>query len=220
MRMPRTLWCAMVHEHPHQVTIYAAGPLTNVALACRIDPQFASLAQELVLMGGSILPVTDAPEWMNRPRHEFNFWFDPEAASIVLREHWAKVTTTTIDASLRTRAEPEVLDGLAREHSQAAEWVTRYTPRPLHPNYLWDETAAAVWIDPSLIRSERYVYIDVSTDHGPTYGDTLVSTDVDKPELTGSRVHAIMEVDLRRLEQMLIERLGNSESRHRQPNAE
>ncbi len=198
----------MVHEHPHQVTIYAAGPLTNVALACRIDPYFAALAQELVLMGGSILPATDAPEWVNRPRHEFNFWFDPEASSIVLREHWAKVTTTTIDVSLKTRAEPEVLDGLARAHSPAAEWVTRYTPRPLHPNYLWDEMAAAVWIDPALIRSERYVYIDVSTDHGPTYGDTLVSTDADKPELAGSRVHAIMDVDLPRLQQMLVERLG------------
>jgi purine nucleosidase len=198
----------MVREHPHQVTIYAAGPLTNVALACRIDPGFASLAQELVLMGGSILPVTDAPEWVNRPRHEFNFWFDPEAASVVLREHWAKVTTTTIDVSLKTRAEPEVLDGLAKAHSPAAEWVTRYTPRPLRPNYLWDEMAAALWIDPSLIRSERYIYMDVSTDHGPTYGDTLVSTDADKPDLAGSRVHAIMDVDLQRLQQMLVERLG------------
>ena len=198
----------MVHDHPHQVTIYAAGPLTNVALACRIDPGFASLAQELVLMGGSILPATDAPEWVNRPRHEFNFWFDPEAASMVLREHWAKVTTATIDVSLKTRAEPEVLDGLAKAHSPAAEWVTRYTPRPLFPNYLWDELAAAAWIDPTLIRSERYVYMDVSTDHGPAYGDTLVSTDADRPELAGSRVHAIMDIDLPRLQQMLIERLG------------
>jgi Inosine-uridine nucleoside N-ribohydrolase len=198
----------MVHEHPHKVTIYAAGPLTNVALACRIDPEFASLAEELVLMGGSILPATSAPEWMNRPRHEFNFWFDPEAASIVLREHWAKVTTTTIDVSLKTRAEPEVLDGLAKSHSAAAELVTRYTPRPYNPNYLWDELAAAAWIDPTLIRDERYVYMDVSTDHGPTYGDTLIFTDEDKPELPISRVHAITDVNLPRLQRMLIDRLG------------
>ena len=198
----------MVRDHPHQVTIYAAGPLTNVALACRIDPQFASLAQELVLMGGSILPITVAPEWVNRPRHEFNFWFDPEAASIVLREHWAKVTTTTIDVSLKTRAEPEVFDGLAKSHSSAAQWVTHYAPRLYAPNYLWDELAAAAWIDPSLIRSERYVYMDVSTDHGPTYGDTLITTDNDKPELPLSRVHAIMDVDLPRLQKMLVDRLG------------
>jgi purine nucleosidase len=198
----------MVHAHPHQVTIWAAGPLTNVALACRIDPHFAELAQELVLMGGSLNPQTDKAEWVNRPRHEFNFWFDPEAASIALREKWAKVTTTTIDVSLKTRAEPEVLDGLAKAHSAAAEWVTRYTKRPLFPNYLWDELAAAAWIDPTLITGERFVYMDVATDHGAEYGDTIISTDADRPLLETSKVHAITDVDLSRLQKMIVERLS------------
>jgi inosine-uridine nucleoside N-ribohydrolase len=198
----------MVRAHPHQVTILAAGPLTNVALACRLDPHFAELAEELVLMGGSLNPQTEAPEWINRPRHEFNFWFDPEAASIALREKWAKVTTTTIDVSLKTRAEPEVLDGLAKAHSVAAQWVTRYTPRPVFPNYLWDEMAVAAWIDPSLIRSERLVYMDVATDHGAAYGDTLIYTEADKPSLTPSRVHAITDVDLPRLQKMIVDRLS------------
>jgi purine nucleosidase len=43
-----------VRAHPHQVTIYAAGPLTNIALAISIDPEFASLTQSIVLMGGSL----------------------------------------------------------------------------------------------------------------------------------------------------------------------
>jgi purine nucleosidase len=198
----------MVRAHPHQVTIVALGPLTNVALACRLDPHFAELTQELVLMGGSLNPQTDAPEWTTRPRHEFNFWFDPEATSITLREKWAKVTTTTVDVSLKTRAEPEVLDGLAKAHSAAAQWVTRYTPRPLSPNYLWDEMAVAAWLDPSLIRGERFVYMDAATDHGAPYGDTLIYTDADKPSLTPSRVHAITDVDLPRLQQMIVDRLS------------
>ena len=198
----------MVRAHPHQVTIVGLGPLTNVALACRLDPHFAELTQELVLMGGSLNPQTDAPEWTTRPRHEFNFWFDPEATSITLREKWAKVTTTTIDVSIKTRAEPEVLDGLAKAHSAAAQWVTRYTPRPLFPNYLWDEMAVAAWLDPSLIRGERFVYMDVATDHGAAYGDTLIYTDADKPSLTPSRVHAITDVDLPRLQQMIVDRLS------------
>lgn len=198
----------MVHAHPHQVTIWAAGPLTDVAMACRLDPHFAELAQELVLMGGSLNPQTEAAEWVNRPRHEFNFWFDPEAASITLRERWAKVTTTTIDVSVKTHAEPEVLDGLAKVQSPAAVWVTRYTKRPVFPNYLWDELAAAAWIDPTLIPGERLLYMDVATDHGPAYGDTLVYTDPDKPALLPSRVHAITDVDLPRLQKMLVERLS------------
>jgi purine nucleosidase len=198
----------MVHEHPHQVTIVALGPLTNVALACRLDPHFAELAQELVLMGGSLNPQTEAAEWVNRPRHEFNFWFDPEASSITLREKWAKVTTTTIDVSLKTRTEPEVLDGLAKAHSVAAQWVTRYTTRPVFPNYLWDELAVAAWMDPTLIRGERFVYMDVATDHGAAYGDTLVYTDADKPGLVPGKVHAITDVDLPRLQGMIVERLS------------
>ncbi len=198
----------MVHAHPHQVTIVALGPLTNVALACRLDPHFSELVQELVLMGGSLNPQTQAAEWVNRPRHEFNFWFDPEATSITLREKWAKVTTTTIDVSLKTRTEPEVLDGLAKAHSPAAQWVTRYTRRPVFPNYLWDELAVAAWMDPTLIRGQRFVYMDVATDHGPAYGDTLVYTDADKPTLVPSQVHAITDVDLPRLQKMIVDSLS------------
>src|SRR5712664_4199490 len=70
----------MVRKYPNQVTIYAGGPMTNLALAISIDPQFPELAEELVFMGGSIGPQTDNAEFANNPRHEFNFWFDPEAA--------------------------------------------------------------------------------------------------------------------------------------------
>src|SRR6267143_5238232 len=78
----------MVRKYPNQLTIYAGGPMTNLALAISIDPQFPELAQELVFMGGGMSPQTDNPEFANSPRHEFNFWFDPEAAHIVLGAHW------------------------------------------------------------------------------------------------------------------------------------
>ena len=81
----------MVHEHPHEVTIYAAGPMTNIALAISLDPDFASLAKELVIMGGSLRPAGDDPEYLDDPRHEFNLWFDPEASSITLRAHWPRL---------------------------------------------------------------------------------------------------------------------------------
>ena len=83
----------MVHQYPNQVTIYGAGPMTNIAMAIRLDPSFAELAKELVVMGGSMNPRTDDPEFADNPRHEFNFSFDPEAASITLRAPWAKITT-------------------------------------------------------------------------------------------------------------------------------
>jgi purine nucleosidase len=41
----------VAHELPHQVTIYEGGPMTNLALAVRIDPEFPALVKELVFMG-------------------------------------------------------------------------------------------------------------------------------------------------------------------------
>ncbi len=69
-----------VRAHPHEVTIFALGPLTNIALAISIDPKFAELTKGIVIMGSSLNPQTDDPEFATSPRHEFNFWFDPEAA--------------------------------------------------------------------------------------------------------------------------------------------
>src|SRR6478672_863593 len=65
----------MVRKYPNQVTIYAGGPMTNLALAISIDPEFAGLAKEMVLMGASLNPQTTDPEFINTPRREFNLWF-------------------------------------------------------------------------------------------------------------------------------------------------
>ena len=99
-----------VRAHPHQVTLYAGGPLTNIALAISIDPEFAALTQGIVLMGGSLNPQTDDPEFATSPRHEFNFWFDPEAAHIVLRAPWPRVDITTVDISIKAPFTKQMLD--------------------------------------------------------------------------------------------------------------
>jgi hypothetical protein len=49
----------MVRKYPHEITIYEGAPMTNLALAISIDPEFVSLAKELVFMGGSASPKTN-----------------------------------------------------------------------------------------------------------------------------------------------------------------
>lgn len=194
----------MVHQYPHQVTIYGAGPLTNIALAQRLDPHFADLAKELVIMGGSLSPKTEAHEWYNLPRHEFNFWFDPEAASIVLNAPWPKISVTTIDASIQTRL-TGVLAAMKDSHSIAAQYLVRYTRQNGTSNYAWDELAAAAWLDPAIIVHQRDLYMDVNLTRGPGYGDTLTWSDYDKPVLSHQTVHAQVDVDAARLEHDLIQ---------------
>lgn len=192
----------MVHKYPHQVTIYAAGPMTDIAAAILYDPQFASLAKELVIMGGSINPVTSDPEFTDNPHREFNLWFDPEASSITLHAPWAKITATTVDVSVETQLTKEMVQKLAASPQPAAQYIAAYTTG--RHEYLWDELAAAAWIDPSLITRERYLYMDVSLDKGISYGDTEVWTDKDKPAIPLQKVHAQMDVDWPKFQELFM----------------
>jgi purine nucleosidase len=190
----------MVRQHPHEVTIYAAGPMTNIAMAILLDPEIPKLAQELVIMGGSINPHTDNPEYLDSPRREFNLWFDPEAASIMLRAPWPKISVTTVDVSIETHLTQEMLTEIGKSKEPAAQYLAKYTRKA--GDYLWDELAAAAWLDPSLITNERFVYMDMSLDKGISYGDTLVWTDHDKPAVPLQKVHAQMDVDWPKFQKM------------------
>jgi purine nucleosidase len=191
-----------VHAHPHQVTIYAAGPMTNIALAISIDPQFAALTQGIVLMGGSLNPQTDDPEFATSPRHEFNFWFDPEAAHIVLRADWPRIDVTTADVSIKAPFTQKIVDQIAQSQSPTARYIAAWS-QELY--YMWDELAAAAWLDPTLITKEKAVYMDVDIDHGPTYGDTLTWTEKLKPSTGVRLVHAQVDLDLPRFQRTFVE---------------
>ena len=191
-----------VHAHPHEVTIYAAGPLTNIALAISIDPRFPELTRGIVIMGGSLSPQSADPEFTSNPRHEFNFWFDPEAAHITLRAHWPRIDLTTADISVKTRFTKAMLDDIARSPNPAAKYLAAYTDRY---SYCWDELAAAAWLDPAIITKERQLYIDVDLNRGPSYGDILLWTAENKPALDLQLVHVQTNLDLSRFNKLLVD---------------
>ena len=158
----------MVHKYPGQVVLWSGAPLTNFALALRLDPEVAILAKQLVVMGGGMyankggIRVTDA-------RREFNWWFDPEAARIVLRAPWKKVTITPIDISVKTRLSPGIRAEIAQADTPVARYLTEYSLL----GYMWDEIAGIALIEPSVITDHRQLYVDVDIDHGAGYGNTL-----------------------------------------------
>ena len=194
-----------VHAHPHQVTIYAGGPLTNIALAISIDAQFAELTNGIVMMGTSILPRTDTPEFATDPRHEFNAWFDPEATHIVLRAHWPSIEITTVDVSLETEFKQDMFDQIAKVQTPVAQYVAEYARPGRGP--LWDELAAASWVDPSLITNTKKTYMDISLDRGADYGDILIWSDKLKPSLDLQMVNAQMDVDVKKFDDFFVKLL-------------
>lgn len=130
-------------------------------------------------MGGSMSPQTNDPEFATHPRHEFNFWFDPEAAHIVLRAAWPRIDLTTVDISVKTLFSHAMMDEIVKSPTPAAQYVAKYTTEY---HYLWDELAAVAWLDPKIITKEQVLYVDVDLTRGPNYGDTLTWTESNRPK--------------------------------------
>jgi purine nucleosidase len=195
----------MVHKYPHEVTVYEGGPMTNLALALAIDPEFASLAQELVFMGGSLSPHTRDAEFVNNPRHEFNFWFDPEAAQTVLRAEWKKITCTPTDISIKTRLTPEMVKQIEAAGTPLAKYLARFFQPGPGSDYMWDELAAAAWIDPSLITKRESRFMSIDVDKGAGYGNTITWTEGDRPRLPVRRVEIQDDLDNEKFSRMFVQ---------------
>jgi purine nucleosidase len=65
-------------KYPNEVEFLCVGPLTNIAMAIRLEPELPSLIKSLNIMGG-----TEQTKGGASPTSEFNFLTDPEAAYIV-----------------------------------------------------------------------------------------------------------------------------------------
>jgi purine nucleosidase len=194
----------MVHKYPHEVTIYEGAPMTNLALAISLDPQFPELAGELVFMGGSIAPRSDNPEFLNNPRHEFNFWFDPEAAAIVLRAPWKKMVSTPTDISVKTQMTAEMVKQIETSGTPLARYIAKFAMLTPGADVMWDELAAAAWIDPTIITRGDTRFLSVELDRGPSYGNTLTWDVKDKAHLTTQPVEIQFDLDREKFYRMFV----------------
>jgi inosine-uridine nucleoside N-ribohydrolase len=191
----------MLHKYPHEVTIYAGGPLTDIAQAISIDPQVPDLAQELIIMGGSIAPDIPYP-WATSNRREFNFWWDPESVHMTLSAPgWHKITVTTVDISIKTRMDKQMISKIAESSNPAAQYLAKYADE----EYRWDELAAATWLNPAIITKQTQLYMDIDYSHGPGYGNTLVWEAGDQPGLGEQLVNVPQELNIQKFDEMFID---------------
>jgi len=97
-------------------------------------------------------------------------------------------------------------------NSPAAHYVGQYAR--LHGeyeyNYLWDELAAAAWLDPSLITKKETRFMDIDLDRGAGYGNTLTWTDHDKPKLELQPVEIQVDLDTEKFYKMLVDLLSTA----------
>jgi purine nucleosidase len=194
----------MVRKYPGEVTVYEGGPMTNLAQAISIDPGFPELARELVFMGGSLNPNSDYVEFASNPRHEFNFWFDPEAATIVLRAPWKRIVCTPVDISIKTLLTREMVARIDAGGTPLAHYIARYFQPGNGNDFMWDELAAAAWIDPAVITKKESRYMSVDIDRGAGYGNTLIWSEEDRPKVATQRVEIQIDLNKQKLDEMFV----------------
>ena len=155
------------------VTVVATGPLTNVAMAMRLEPKIIHRIKEVVLMGGSV------DNGNTSPAAEFNIMCDPEAAHIVFTSG-VIVKMIGLNVTRKVLVTEEVISRMEKIHNKASDLFVKLMKvfnanqsktfgvkaGPLH-----DPATVASLIDELLIKYQQMnVVIDIS--HGPSYGRT------------------------------------------------
>ncbi|MDG2519865.1 nucleoside hydrolase [Lysobacter soli] len=101
------------HEHAGKLMLVALGPLTNVALALKLDPTLPERVARIVVMGGAVTGHGNIT-----PAAEFNVYFDPEAAHIVF-EAFPQIDLADWEGT--------IAHGLLHDH--VVEWLAADSPR-------------------------------------------------------------------------------------------
>ncbi|HUK18668.1 MAG TPA: nucleoside hydrolase [Bryobacteraceae bacterium] len=165
-----------IERHPGELTILEIGPMTNLALALRMKPEIETKIKRLVFMGGNVHVGGNASALA-----EFNFWFDPEAARIVLRSRIPQKVMFGLDICNQAPLHKAEFDQVAGAHTPIADLFredlgNRYPGFLQHPQgtaYMWDSLAAAYLLDPGFVTRSEVHYLDVLAAWGKFYGSTV-----------------------------------------------
>ncbi len=161
------------------ITLVPVGPLTNIALAIRLEPRIVDRIPRTVIMGG-------AHELGNvTPSAEFNVWVDPDAARIVLRAGLPDVVLVPLDATHRAlvssadcarlrdtgtpagRAAADIIEDRIAAYDRLQPMDTASTA-PVH-----DALCVAYLVDRDVV-SGRPAHVDVETRGELTLGRTVI----------------------------------------------
>ncbi len=164
-----------VRSNPHEITLVPTGPLTDIALAIRLEPNLPSLVKQIVLMGGSM------GKGNRTPHAEFNIFADPEAAEIVFSSG-APVVMMGLDVTLQVQLNQIQVEHYRKMSTKSAQMFNasmdfyREACRVHGSEYpaMHDPCCVAFVADPSLFTLERHD-IRIELHDRETYGKTITS---------------------------------------------
>jgi inosine-uridine nucleoside N-ribohydrolase len=170
----------IIHSHPHEITIVATAPLTNIAFMLLKEPAIAQLVNELVLIGGSFgfnrFAFTNATG--GNPVSEWNIFVDPDAAKIVFH---SGMNITAIGLDVATHPDINLLSHhrTELEHANNPESehflkILKFLDEKHFQSYcaLIDSLAVAFVINPDLIQTQE-IHVEIETQSQLTRGQTV-----------------------------------------------
>lgn len=192
------------HAHAGTFVLVAIAPLTNLALALRLDPTLPQRVARLVIMGGAVTGRGNT----HRAPAEFNIGFDPEAAHVVFSS-FPQFTLVDWEATMRhgiaferMRAWLDADNPRARFYASISRKTHDWSRERGRPTLLVaDALAMAVALQPDIATraEERHVAIELSGTH--TRGATVVDWESRLGVAPNARI--VLDVDQARFEALV-----------------
>lgn len=156
------------------VTLVPVAPLTNIAMAMRLEPRIIPKIRRIVMMGGAYgLGNTT-------PAAEFNVFVDPEAAHVVFTSG-VPIVMMGLDLTNQALADMNVIERMESIGNKAGKLfgdIMRFTFRSqaavngLAAGPVHDVTAVVYLFAPEVFTTKP-AYVEIELNHGPSYGRTV-----------------------------------------------
>lgn len=178
-----------------KITLVPVGPLTNIALALRLEPRIKEKIERIVLMGGAFKTL----------HSEWNIERDRVAGQIVFSSG-VPIVAVGLDVTLQCKLETKDVDRLRAAHNPATEFLVRLielwqSGKPSQMPILHDPLAVAAVFRPDLLTTETGT-VQVETASPLTFGMTIF-----KASATGTTKVATT-VKVREFVDLVIDRLA------------
>lgn len=199
-----------IMSSPHEISLVAIGPLTNIALAIRKEPRIIENVKEVFIMGGAI-----KHQGNTTPLAEFNTYVDPHAAHMVFHSGMP-ITLTPLDVTYQCIFLKEDLERLLRIDSPITKFISASTRfyMEFHDEYqkidgcvINDPMTLALTFMPEIYDYEE-LYVDVDISTGVGLGNTFAdfyNYEKKKPNMKvalGVRHRVFMGLFLERMEKL------------------
>ncbi len=199
-------------EYAGELTLIALGPLTNIAAAIRLDPEFPGRIKQFVFMGGTIAAHGNTPNLTA----EYNIYTDPEAAYIML-EAFAESTMLSWETTLAhgfTWDKFNALCAIDTVNGRFFDKISKQTAQRLQETYsrpaylLPDPLAMAVTLQPGLIRQSGKFFVTVELNGQHTRGQTVI----DYNHMSGKapNVHVVQALDTDGVHALFVDALSRA----------